>query len=473
MLRKLILICSILLLPCSFAFADFVSGDFTMAGYFKNEVSVGLDTFNEVTKLKNIFGLSMEYKLNADAAFFVSTKYWYDSVYSLYDKLDSAQYYMQHIQRNDWLRDCYFDYAVGPWFFRMGKQQVSWGQGDIPILDKVNPVDFTEFGLADAVDLRIPLWMANINYSPKLNSNLQLLIIPDFEQTTGAPPNAAFAFRSYRNFLAFKEYWEATGNGLDTNIYYPSTKPENFKIGVQWQDRIADWDYTLNYLYGYDYLARTYLDSQDFIDPPPPPITIQLNYGRRFKLVQMVGGSFNHSFTEEGLLKGVTLKGDAAVYFNEPTYYGDTTSRGVNRWDNVFWLMGVDKAIFTNWQVSFQFAQYILQDAKPGVDAPPPPFGTGLPYITLNSFTNGPQDQVENIFSLRVATDFMNERLKPEILWSFTDDNQGRVSPKVTYELKDNLWLTAGVHYFYGSELDSSGQFKDYSQFYTSVKFTF
>ncbi|MCM8780971.1 MAG: DUF1302 domain-containing protein [Candidatus Omnitrophica bacterium] len=488
MLRKSFLVLLLLILTCSSAVAEISKGNLTIAGYLKNETSVGLDTFNEISKFKNILQLSGEYKFNSELAFFMSTKYWYDAVYDWYEKYDTAQLYMGHIQRADWLRDCYLDYVWGQWFLRLGKQQVSWGQADgITILDRLNPVDLTEYWLPDMADIRIPLWMLNINYSPKLNSNLQILIIPDFEQSTAAPPQAPFSFRSYRLFVKAKERIEAAPgsanklpfgtlgknyNGtLNTDIYYPSKQFRNSKFGIQWQDRIKDWEYTLNYLYGYDYLARTYLDDVT-VQIPPFPANVTFNYSRRFKIVQMLGGSINRSFTQPGLLQGITLRGDAAVYFNEPTYYGDVTSgasRGVNRWDNVFWLMGLDKTFFTDWLVSFQFAQYIMQDAKPGVDNA----NTGRPYTTMNSYTYGAQDQVENIFSLKVSTDFLNERLKPEILWSFTDDNQGRVSPKITYEIKDDLWLTMGIHYFYGEEQDSNGQFRDNSQFYTMLKFTF
>ena len=472
MLKRFLLILMILVFSGSLAFAELSKGDLTIAGYFKDEFSLGLKTFNEVSKFKNILQLSGEYKFSDQTAFFTSAKYWYDSVYDLREKYDVAQHYMGHIQRTDWLRDCYLDYTSGPWFLRLGKQQVSWGQSDgIAILDRVNPVDLTEFWLPDAVDLRVPLWMANINYSPKLNSNLQLLIIPDFEQSTAAPPGAPFAFRSYKKFMDFKERWESSGwyagypppflrGDVNVNIYYPAKQLENTKVGLQWQDRIGDWDYALNYLYGYDYLARTYAEKPDSIPP------LDANYGRRFKLVQMAGGSLNHTFTEEGLLKGITLRGDAAVYLNEPTYYGTVAtakSEGVNRWNNVFWLVGLDKSVVTNWLASFQFAQYIMEHKSPGVGN----------FQTLNSYTYGAQDAVENIFSLKISTDFLHERLKPEILWSWTDDNQGRISPKATYEINDNLWFTLGIHYFYGKEVDSNGQFRDVSQFYTQIKYAF
>ncbi len=476
----------ILFLFCSSVYA---AEPLSLIGSLKNETSIRIEGLNgDLSKEKNIAELAGEYKIKDGLVFFTKVKYWYDAMYDWRDKYDAGQDQMGHIQRTDWLRDCYLDYTNGPWFLRLGKQQVAWGQADgITILDRVNPVDLTEYWLPDFVDLRIPLWMANVNYSPKLNSNLQILIIPDFEQSTAAPPDAPFAFRSYKLFTNAKAGIEAPPNSankivfgamgknyngkLNTDIYYPAKKFENSKFGVQWQDRISDWEYTLNYLYGYDYLARTYLDNT-VVQGFAPPFNVTLNYSRRFKLVQMVGSSVNRTFTGEALLKGLTLRGDAAVYLNEPTYYGDVvtgSSKGVNRWNNIFWLMGLDKYVVTNWLVSFQFAQYIMEDAKPGVNDAT----TGLPYSTLNSYTYGAQDQVENIFSLKVSTDFMHERIKPEVSWSATDDNQGKLSPKITYEIKDNLWLALGIHYFYGNEGDTNGQFRDQSQFYTQLKYSF
>jgi hypothetical protein len=192
---------------------------------------------------------------------------------------------------------------------------------------------------------------------------------------------------------------------------------------------------------------------------------------RAFKRYRLYGGSFNKSFTKPSPVQGITLRGDFAVYNDEPTYIGDPTiasAKKIARWNNVFWLIGADKTVFTNWVISAQFAQYILEHAKEQ--------SLGLipqQQYPMNAFTYGFADQVENIFSLKISTDFINKRLKPEVLWSFTDDNQGRVSPKVTYEIKDNIWLTLGVHYFYGSLFDSNGQYRDESQFYTNLKYTF
>ena len=482
-MRKIIFFLIILLFMAKSAYA----GEFSHAGYIKSEVSVGWRT-HQVSKAKEIIQLSGEYKINDYFTVFASGKYWYDFAYSWYGKLDPAGHQMRHIQRNDWLRDAYVDYNNGPWFLRLGKQQVAWGQADgIPVLDRVNPFDLTEYWLPDMRDIRIPLWMANINYSPKLNSNLQILIIPDFEQSTAAPPTAPFAFRSYKLFNNFKQSFEAAPNSpnkfpfgalgtnyvgrLNTNIYYPAKKAENSKIGVQWQDRIWDWEYTLNYIYGYDYLARTYLDGTR-VRIPPFPARVTMDYSRRFKIVQIAGGSVNHTFTKEGFLEGITFRGDAAVYINEPTYYGSVergNSAGTNRWNNIMWIMGLDRYFFTKWLFSFQFGQYIMEHESTGVVDP----ATGAPYETLSTYTYGKQDKCENIFSLRVASHFINNKLIPELLWSFTDDNQGKVSPKISYEIMDNLVVALGMHYFYGDQKDTNGEFIKESQVYTNVKFSF
>ncbi|MDD5005033.1 MAG: hypothetical protein PHS93_00835 [Candidatus Omnitrophica bacterium] len=437
------------------AYAELSSGNFTLAGYVKNETSLTVNgSGSTLSKFKNMLELSGEYDIKGqDLVFFMKTRYWYDSAYDWNKKYDCDRFYVSHDQRSNWLRDFYVDYTNGPWFLRLGKQQVAWGQADgITILDRVNPVDLTEFWLPDMADMRIPLWMANINYSPKLNANLQFLFIPDFEGSTAAPPNAPFAFRSTNVFGSI-----AIPYNLNVQTRYPGKQFDNSTFGLQWQDRIGDLTYTLNFLNGYYYNART--------------LQIGTVTNRSFKRWRMYGGSMNKTFTNPGPMQGVTMRGDFAYYNDEPIYYGNPTTAstsGFKRWDNIFWLIGFDKTFFTNWVGSFQFSQYIMQDAKikdKGI--------TAATQYPLNSYTYGAQDQVENIFTLKISTDFLHERLKPEILWSLTDDNQGRLAPKITYEIKDNVWWTVGAHYFYGSEYDTNGQFRDANQVYTQLKITF
>jgi hypothetical protein len=300
--------------------------------------------------------------------------------------------------------------------------------------------------------------MANINYSPKLNSNLQFLFIPDFEQSTSATigaPLCTYAYIRYDN-------WKKTAGNVNENIYFPGKQFKNSTFGLQWSDRIGDLDYTLNYLDGFYYSARN--------------TTIYLSPGnwkvdRAFKRYRLYGGSFNKSFTNPGPMQGTTLRGDFALYNDEPTYIGDPTiasAKKIARWNNIMWLIGADKYVFTKWLVSMQYAQYILEHGKEK--------SSGLPLqqqYPMNAFTYGFADQLENIFTIKVSTNFLNDRLKPEVLWSFTDDNQGKVSPKINYEIRDNLVATIGCHYFYGNLFDSNGQYREQSQLYVNLKYSF
>ena len=93
--------------------------------------------------------------------------------------------------------------------------------------------------------------------------------------------------------------------------------------------------------------------------------------------------------------------------------------------------------------------------------------------VPLNAYTYGAQDRLENIFSLKLSTHFLNDRLKPEVLWSLTDDGQGRVSPKMSYEITDQLVATLGWHYFYGDPKDSNGQFSHQNQVFAQLKYSF
>lgn len=449
----------IFLLASSLAFAE---GKFDFSGYLKNEMGIRIQDFNgDLQKFKNVIELAGQYEAKDNLVFFTKARYWYDAAYGLRDKWDYAQHYSGHVQRSDWLRDCYLDYTNGPWFLRLGKQQVAWGQADgITVLDRVNPVDLSEFWLPDMSDIRIPLWMFNVNYSPKLNSNLQFLLIPDFEQSTSAYIGAPFTTYSYIRYNDWKNSMLKAGGSVNENIYFPGQKFENSTFGLQWSDRIGDLDYTFNYLNGYYYSARNTTIGLGGVN---------FKVDRAFKRWQMYGTSFNKTFTNPSPVQGFTLRGDLAYYQDEPVYYGDpvlASASGFKRIDNIFWIVGVDKYVATKWLVSFQFGQYILQHSKP--NGP-----TAARNYWMNAFTYGPMDPVENIFSLKISTNFMNDRVKPEILWSTTDDDQGRISPKVTYEIKDNLWLTCGIHYFYGSLLDTNGQYREQSQFYTQLKYTF
>ena len=156
------------------------------------------------------------------------------------------------------------------------------------------------------------------------------------------------------------------------------------------------------------------------------------------------------------------MRGEFVYLHNEPTYYGSQGSRQATELsDKIAYVLGFDRNMFTNWMFSAQFAQFIHRDST---------YNGGQ---VLNSYTYGLMDRVENVVTLKVATDFMYERIKPEVLVIYGDDGEGRVSFKTFFELSDNWWFTLGYHHFWGSPWLSYGQYRNRDHIYTAVKYTF
>ena len=49
----------------------------------------------------------------------------------------------------------------------------------------------------------------------------------------------------------------------------------------------------------------------------------------------------------------------------------------------------------------------------------------------------------------------------------------GAISPKVSYEVNNNLWIYAGLHLFYGKEHSLFGQFSDDNMIYVGQTLSF
>ncbi|MBD3263854.1 MAG: hypothetical protein GF375_01975 [Candidatus Omnitrophica bacterium] len=451
----------------SSAQAAYLGDKIEYAGYLETEVWIKNNNDNGhqfLTSLKNELDLGIAYKLSDNWSFFFHPRYFYDYAYSIRDdsSFDENQEKMGHTQRTEWLRDCYLDFTSPQLDIRLGKQQVAWSQADgLPfILDRVMPFNLSYFWLPDFADIRIPLWMAKVEYSPWLNSSIQFLFIPDFEASRSAPANSAFALKSVNAWDNFKKLNESMGGTAEETLYRPHQDFENSRIGLRWRSMTGGVEYTLNWLYGHTPSAYTYTDSFTPVIPTTPFGNYKVS--RRHKVVHVIGGSFNKSFLQPGPFEGWTVRGEFAYIHDEPTYYGTEGSRRLTEsCDKYNWFIGFDRYFFTNWLFSTQFAQMISADEeKQG-------------YHILSGYTYGVMEDVENIATVKIATDFMHERLKPEVLVIWSDDNDGRIAFKTQYEINENLWFTLGYYHFWGPEYGSNGQFRNNDHTFCEIKYTF
>jgi hypothetical protein len=144
------------------------------------------------------------------------------------------------------LRELYADLTIGKSYWRVGKQQVVWGEMDgLKILDILNPMSFREFILDDFDDSRIPLWA--IKGDIKIGSlNVQAYWSPDIT-SHHFPSNGGL----YGPPILIGEAPSEVSVEMQ-ELKRPGKFFKDSDIGVQVSTMLKGWDVAFNYVYQYD-----------------------------------------------------------------------------------------------------------------------------------------------------------------------------------------------------------------------------
>jgi len=150
------------------------------------------------------------------------------------------------------LREFYLDIEATDWLsFRLGRQQVSWGDlGAYRLLDVINPTNETwHLGpLESFEDMRIPLWMAKVLFEIKeIDHSLEIVWIPGVDRdrdTVSVPLTLVGAWglplSSTPSSFIFDE----------KKFMYPGRAIDDQRAGLRWRGNITPAStYTLVYYY--------------------------------------------------------------------------------------------------------------------------------------------------------------------------------------------------------------------------------
>lgn len=423
--------------------------------YFNTEIGSHLNSPSDLMKLYNSFEIKGEYIFNDNVSLFFDLKKFYDSVYDIAGEYKNGSYKTATNTGNKYLKEVFVDFDYEPFFLRIGRQQVVWGTADgVRVLDCINPGDSRYAYLDDASEYRIPLWMVRLEYSPIEDGNLQFLIIPDFEPNYSSSYGDVFVYRVVEK-SAEKLATLPPGTTIVIDDRIPDEDLGHASYAVRWHHVINGWEYSLNYKYGYEF----YPSAKGIMSSPPPPFTFTLI--KEYKRIHLLGASFSKS-VNEGVFEGLTIRGEFLYTKDKPFPVGTNGNVEDNTEMNTFaYILGFDKYFFTDLLTSFQFIQFIYpDDEKNGKKVLFPP-------------TLSPIRKVETMATLKLAKDFMAERLKPEILIVYDGKGDWRISPKVKFEVNDNLWIYAGIHFFAGSDDTLYGEFEDKSMIYAGATLSF
>jgi hypothetical protein len=317
------------------------------------------------------------------------------------------------------LREFYFDFRLAGSDWRLGKQQVVWGQADgIKVLDVVNPQSFREFILDDFDDSRIPLWTANITAPVGDSATLQFLWIPDTTYHELAESGTPFAFTT-RRIVPQVPITAAL------EVEKPDDPLGDSDVGFALTGFVGGWDLSLNYLYRY-------------LDTPVLPVRIRgeglFRLEPEYRRSHLLGGSFSNVFGD------VTVRGELA--YNSDTFQPTDTLAGdaVSESSEVSSVLGVDWAFNADALLSAQWFNAYLFDYRPEMG----------------------RDESEQLLTLLYQQDFVNSAWRVRAIGIHSiNDGDTQFQLKLSYWLSSDLQLWVGADVFAGDELGLFGQFDD------------
>ena len=121
---------------------------FIMNADFRNQTAYKINNPHQFSNIKNDLNLNFLGKLSDNSSWVLGSRFSYDAVFDLTqnynDNVKSDQRYAAD------LRDAYLDLSWGNCDFRLGNQQIVWGQAvGLFFADIVNPKDLREYILPD------------------------------------------------------------------------------------------------------------------------------------------------------------------------------------------------------------------------------------------------------------------------------------------------------------------------------------
>jgi hypothetical protein len=317
------------------------------------------------------------------------------------------------------LRELYVDFRWGEADWRLGKQQVVWGQADgIKVLDVVNPQSFREFILDDFDDSRIPLWMANVSLPVGDAASLQLLWIPDTTYHELAELGTPFAFTTPRIVPAVPITGLAEADKPDDPL-------ADSDAGFALSGFVGGWDLSLNYLY------RT-------LDAPVLPVRVRgpglFRLEPEYRRSHLLGGTFSNAFGD------VTLRGELA--YNSDTFQPTDTllDDAIAESAELSAVIGLDWALSMDTLLSAQFFNSTLFDH---VDA----MG---------------RDEHEQLLTLLYQQDFANATWRVRGIGIHSvNDGDSQLQLRLSYWVSSALEVWVGADAFSGNRRGLFGQFDD------------
>ena len=402
----------------------------------------------------------------------------------------------QRLRHRHRLFEAYVNYAYGPFFLRVGRQNLSWGETDVfRLLDQINPLDAGFGGFLVSLDeRRVPLDMARVVYGfggvgPLSELNLEGFLVFDDKIAAPVPTGSPWS----------------TPNppGVTGQVKKPS---KNFADARGGGRIVGVWGEVMFSLAHY----ATYLDTPvlRIVTPTKRPVSlgafeaaVQAGDTGRFLTdhfqakalypkIQISGGSLTFGVPRISSI----LRSEFAYFHSEPFFHNSASDQllgpaltgtltpgyqqvgtdpdtgrplmryrnKISRSDVVRWSVGLDMTRYISllnpnesFLISSQiFGRHILDFNDTPVSAVSGSYGFGHfaapiyePNRDNNSFVNIDQHQL--IQTLLISTAYFSGRVEPKLIFLYDWQGSWLVQPEITF-IRDPFRLSVQYNYLDG-----------------------
>jgi hypothetical protein len=349
-----------------------------------------------------------------------------------------SNFYLDEVKRNQrtsaFWRETYLDFSAGGLEFRLGAQQIVWGEVvGLFFADVVSALDLREFVLPSFDIMRKPQWAARAEYF-KGDSHLELVWIPFQTFDDIGKPGSDF----YPAPLPSPT--SQTVASAFQNPVTPARTLSNSAYGIRANTLLAGWDLAAFYY-------RSFSNSPTFYRIPGPSPQIPFNFAPRYDRIWQVGTTVSKD------IGGVVVRAEA-VYADGRNFATNdlTVPNGVVSRDTLEWVVSADFTVFGDGRLNLQAFQRAY-------------FGGSASAVALDSGDFG----ASILLSKKVTA-----TVEPEILYIQTfGGGGGLIRPRVNWNAFKNARIGLGVDIFTGPNDGFFGRYNNRDRVYTEVRLDF
>ena len=367
--------------------------------------------------------------LSNGVSYKLGARFDYDFVY------DATSFYPPDVrhdqQANVLLRENYIDFGKGDWDFRLGRQQIVWGEMvGLFFADVVSAKDLRQFILPDFDVLRIPQWAGRAEYfNGDFHAEAIWIPVPTYDNI--GKPGAEFFPAALPPPPGYATLYD--------NEQFPRRTLDHTNYGLRLSYLWKGWDMS-GFYYGSMDAQPTYY--REVVTAPQPAYLYQARHDR----IDQVGGTVANDL-------GFAVFKAETVYTQGRNYevFRLSDANGVVRQNTLDIVGGLDFTLPSDTRLNLQLFNRTFFNHDPDIifkrNEP------GYSVLLNHKLSDRLQAEVLYIASLN-RSDWM---VRPRMMWNFQTDWQ----------------LILGVDVFQGPPLGLFGQYDNRDRVYSEVRYSF